>query len=225
MPSTTSRDAVLTSAYADLHLLVYSITHSFSLRFNIPFDDLISEAHIQFVKSVDKFDKKKGMKLSSWVYHEVWTGLMSFMRKELRHRGLDEFTELTPMPPTAQNNYLLELQSELSKDAKAVVKILLDGGRDFSTLLNFHGAETKTSTLEVLREHLADSGFSLTALTRGIADLRALVNGRSKTPNELVPEDDFYDDSGPRQYTSREECWLLNKVGLTPCRVQALLAS
>ena len=221
MRSSTRRAAALASSYEDFHLLVFYITHSFATRFDIPFDDLISEAHVAFVKAFDSYDPSHGTKVSSWIYHEVWTGLMSFMRKELRHRNLEELTDQTPMGFTTQSTFLLDLQDDLGRDARALMEILLSGPRDFSTLCRWNQVTTRTGALEALREYLEDRGWPTRSISRGISDLRALVNNRPKRPCERTDEDEFWDDG---RWSAREECWLIDKVGLTPARVQALLA-
>lgn len=214
MLNTPLRKEILTDAYHDLRLLVYQITHRFSKRYSIPFEDLVSESHVLFVEAYDKYDRAKGASLSSWVYAQVSWGLMTFMRKELKHRGLKTLEEA---PEQTQNPhlYLMELQSELSEDARGILSVLLSSGKDFSIMCRWSRADTHTKAMNVLREHLEDLGWQAREIARGLEELAAHVNGRRKNfDNE---DEAFWDEY---TCTARDEVWLLNKIGLSPQQVQ-----
>lgn len=162
---------ITNTTYEDLSHLVFQVTHGFARRYNIPFRDLVSEAHIIYVEQVERYDKTRGTALSSWVYTKVWFGLMSYVRRGFKRPPHVELEE-APEPATPPDLFLHDLRDELSADARTVVSLLLDSGRDFSLLCKWNRARTRTSMLKTLREHLEDIGWSAEQIGEAFDEIR-----------------------------------------------------
>ncbi len=150
---------IINTTYDDLSHLVFQVTHGFARQYNIPFQELVSEAHMIYVEQVPRYDRTKGTALSSWIYTKVWFGLMSYVRNGFQrppHVELEEAPEVSTPP----EQFLLDFRDELSEDARTVVGLLLDSRRDFSLLCKWNRVRTRKQMLKTLREQLRDEGWS-----------------------------------------------------------------
>lgn len=203
----------LNSAYEDLQQMVFYITQNFARTFSLQFDDLIGEAHVIFTKEYQRFDPEKGTKLSSWLYTKIWFGLMSFMRKELRHHHLDNVDDLQERSCNP-NLFLSDLRGSLSEEANAIVSLILDTPRDFELLLCMNRANSRQRVLATLREHLGDSGWDDDDVERHITEITCVMSD-APVPVEPPAVGSFWDEGSER---------VLARVGITRAEVRALLS-
>lgn len=203
------RNDILTAAYEDLRPAIFEITGRFAWRYRFHFDDLLSESHRIFVREFERWhasDRKDKAALSSWIYGKVTWGLMSFVRKEIKHHNLpnaDDFDTRSEDP----NLFLFELRSELSADANAIVSLVLNAPADLMALLKWNKPTSRTAVIQSIREHLEDSGWQREEVKRYMAEISAVLNGepREENPDQLS----FWDDTpAPLQrcgFVSRDE--------------------
>lgn len=214
--STALRQEDLADAYQDCHEIVYQIVHKTAARFGLSFEDLVSEAHRLLVKAYDTYDRSKGAALSTWVYSQVNWGLLSFMRKELRHHHLVNTDDL-PEQSVDPDLFLTTLRSDLTEDANVVVSLILDSSSDFQRLCKWNRASTKNHVLNTLRECLEDMGWQARDIKRAMREIGDVLNGvldvEASRPRTVFE----------RCNATRSEIWLLARVGLTPREVRELL--
>ena len=129
----TLREAVLTETYKDMRGLVIQTAVNFHKRYGGDLEELISEANLWFILSVDTHDPKKA-KLSTWIVVSVWRRLLCFMTKEYRqsHQPLntsnEEEEEETQNDPEAKKEFrlILDIVGDLDESAKEVLWLLIE---------------------------------------------------------------------------------------------------
>ena len=215
MATLALRDMQLTAAYEDLQRLVYFITHRFAKKYGVPFEDLISEAHVIFMEQYARFDPSRGSHLSSWIYLKVRFGLVSFMRKQYKHLRLASIDE-APEQSCDPEIFLTDLRGSLSEEANAIVSLVLDMPKDFELLLRINRANTKRAVLSSIHEHLTDQGWTEDEVEKYVSEISAVLTGQEVTHEEEKPEPgSFWDESSER---------VLSRIGLTRLEVRALLS-
>lgn len=215
--STALRSVAMEATYEDLQLLVYQATHKIATRYQIPFEDLLSEAHCCFVRAFDTYTPEKGASMSSWVYSKVTWGLQTFLRKELRHHNqprIDDQPELAYDP----GRPVSELYSDLSDEAQEVVRVLLESPKDFSRLCRWNDVASKDTLRETMSEHLQDRGWSVFAVRESFQEIAEALEPEEEEKPEPPPPPCLR-----RLNTTRKEIWLVARVGLTPSQVRHLL--
>jgi len=177
----------INSTYEELAALIHHVTYQFARQYNIPYDDLIGPANVAYVKAAQRYDRTHGAKLSSWVQTKVWYALMSHTRREIirRHRvgelPTDENGDVleSSLPTTQPNNFRLEIESELSPHAHAVVSLLFDARHDLGVLFSWHTAKKRRVTshqmLTLLREHLEDLGWPKEQIEGAFQEIRTVL--------------------------------------------------
>jgi len=223
-PVASLRADIISEAYEDLRLMVFNIAHRFSAKFKIPFEDMLGQAHVIFIQQMDRYDPAHGAKLGTWIFSKVTWGLMSWMRTELRHWHLDDADELDEEASNADSRFLVEIVSELSDDARAVVQLILDAENDFKLTCRWNRAHTRSGMLRSLREHLEDIGWHSRQIKTCIQEIRHVLCDGAENEPEREKEDET-----PRPLARlnlrREDVWLSARVGLTPREVRALVCA
>lgn len=156
------RHDTIAESYADCRLLIYKVVHTFANRYNVPFDELLSEAHMSFVRAFDRYDPSrfvKKAKFSSFVYFALSCDLRTYLQKQRKHTGHLEINEElcgTEDP----NQFRLRFESHLEMDARTVIHLVLDAPDELSEVLGLREVSNKRGFLRALREHLRDLGWS-----------------------------------------------------------------
>lgn len=139
---TTERQELMTDTYGDVAKLISYMVKRFQKRFGGDYGELLSEANALFIRAYDEFDPNHegACKFSSFVSNGIWTGLSNFRQKQLKERQIrwqpgrykdaplpyDEDGELEVAAPAKSRFDLSEFMSELSSDAKDLVRLLFN---------------------------------------------------------------------------------------------------
>lgn len=195
---------LLDDAYGDTKALLYQAANYYAARYRVPFEDLLSEAHLIFAKEAARYDSTKGASFSSWLYAKVRWGIVTYMRGEYPHLRLPSLEdEEVPEVGVIENTFAADLKSEVSKDARFVVRTLLNAPKEYSRLCRFNEVESKAAVLDVMEYYLSELGWSFDRIEDTFDELRRFVAGESK---------------------SNTEEFLMREVGLTPGRVRSMVA-
>ena len=129
----------VTDAYLDVEQMLFKICHQFNNRYNLPFDELMSEARYQFMKAYRRFDPSKGAKLSTFVYFVVSHKLIDHVSKEFKwsNHSAEMPDDLEPGEVLA--NTLMGMVEFLTDDAREVLGLVMESPRDFSNRLVLDG--------------------------------------------------------------------------------------
>lgn len=77
-----------TEVFPTVEKMLYNLAWKFSRSYNLPFEDMRSEAYAGFMKACNNYRPKKGMKFSSWCYLVVW----GFLKSHIMKRASDPLT-------------------------------------------------------------------------------------------------------------------------------------
>lgn len=169
-----SNDA-MTETYKDVEMMIYKIVHRFSACYRMPFEDLLSEAHLTFVRAYQKYDParfEKKAKFSSYLYFALSCDLRTFMKKQRKHLNLLEVKE-EMVGSECHRAFRVIMESELSEDARQVVGMVLDTPSELVALFKWNRVKTPAGTLHSLREHLLhDVGWTARRVTRTFDEIR-----------------------------------------------------
>ena len=97
--------------------MLYSLAWKFSRTHRLPFEDMKSEAYAGFMKACNNYQRKKGMKFSSWCYLVTWGFLKSHIMKRAAdpHRFCEIEENLLGPAPTPANARLLAMIDSTEK--------------------------------------------------------------------------------------------------------------
>jgi DNA-directed RNA polymerase specialized sigma24 family protein len=199
--SSLEQDA-LTETYNDVRLLIYKVTHHFTARSGLPFEELLGESHYIFARAYRNYSSKRGAKFSSFLYFSLHCELKNFIKKQFKHRNLLEVNEEVVGTEDA-NTFAVGVQSELGADAQAIVQLILETPADIDTLFRWNRVKGKRGVLICLREHLTDIGWSVEQIRDTFSEIQTVLG-----------------DTTRRKTQQRTEFWLRHRVGLTPDQVR-----
>lgn len=193
----------LTETYNDVKLLIYKVTHHFTARSGLPFEELLSEAHYIFARAYRNYDPKRfSSKFSSFLYFSLHCELKNFIKKQYKHRNLLEVNEECVGTEDA-NRFRVSVESGLSEEAKLVVALILDTPQEMRAVMRWNSVRGKRSMLVSLREHLIDLGWTAEQLKTAFHELQVVLG-----------------DTARRKAQQRTEFWLRHRIGLTPDQVR-----
>lgn len=156
-------------AYSDLKNLIYKLTHNFQRRYGGDFDELLSEAHMHFLRACDNYDPERGAKLITVVYHYVRNGLNRSRQKPRVLRGAPpsirrENVQLERIPDHQRQRGLVRLQEELSEDAQAIVRLTL----------TVNGQQIKHKRRQIV-DFLCEYGWCAREVVRSFREIREVL--------------------------------------------------
>jgi hypothetical protein len=168
----------LTETYEDIKKFLYQICHSFSAKYNIPFDELKSEANYAFAKACNKYNPAKHKtKLITWAGFVTTMRLRTYVKKGFKHRNLLEIKEEI-CGTEDHNSFLLEFLSDLGTEAQTVVKLLVESNSDMQIILKSNNAQTRKQVIHSLREHLMDLGWSNVEIVSTFHEIRMALSSK-----------------------------------------------
>lgn len=166
----------LTETYNDVRLLIYKRVHHWAAISGMAFDDLLGEAHFIFARTFRDYKPEKfKAKFSSFLYFCLDCGLQTYIKKQHKHRNLEEVSE-ADCGTEDHNAFLLEIHSALSDDAKIVVNLLLTTPDDIAVLFRWHRVKSRRGVMLALREHLMDIGWDPRQIRATFDELKTVIN-------------------------------------------------
>lgn len=164
--SVSLRHDAIAETYSDVKNMLFKAAHTFAQRHNVPFDEMLSEAHVAFIKAFDNYNPKRGRrktKFTTWLYFAVHCDLTTAIQKRYkhinRHEDLDDDFEEAHVNPTF---FLADLRTQLSDEALHIVAVLLNPSDEFDTMLRWDRVEKGNSARcrNVLADYVAvDTGW------------------------------------------------------------------
>lgn len=176
-PVTTAwHDDACAETYEDVKRLIYKASHKYSHAQGLPFEEVLSAAHFVFMRAFHyKYRVKEGRKpatFSTRLHNSLNWELKDYLAKEIPHLNHAEINEELVGAEAHDPAARLRIESELSEDARAVVKLILDTPGDLSVLCHWEGVKSRKTFLRVLREHLADIGWGNQRIAESFKELR-----------------------------------------------------
>jgi hypothetical protein len=127
---TPAADIEIDWLLTDVQKMLYKQAWDAAARYNLPFDECLSECYWGFVRAVNwRFDASKGLKFSSEVFLINAWRFKTKQRRELRDAErfpLVELNEETAGFAVADRAECLEAVEGLSEEAREIVGLLLD---------------------------------------------------------------------------------------------------
>jgi hypothetical protein len=181
MVAATTCQSGINETYEDVRLLVYRIVHKFAACYGFHFDDLITHAHLAYVKGYEAYTRsapppgKKKAKFSSFIYFWVTTDMITFVNKEKRHRH-NELEEgmVEGFAPDARP-FLEHLREELSEDATLVIHLVLDTPEEFSATCRWYRTKDSSGMRRSLSEYLKNIGWARERIDEAFNEIRQIL--------------------------------------------------
>lgn len=119
----------LEQCYYDVERLIFHFVNKAVNRFGIDPDDAMDAGVLGFLKASSSYNRRRGMKYSSWVGFKVKKQLASLVRKEMRRKRLRvDLEDLDALPAKSQSPdpWLKDLMDQLSDEGQTLVKAFVD---------------------------------------------------------------------------------------------------
>lgn len=174
------QDAV-NETYSDLEKMLFKITHKFSRRFNIHFDIIFPETQRAFVNAYRAYNTghRKKATFVTFCYFCINKDLSTWLDKRIkeskRTSGHVELNEEVVGGYMHNTTFRLDLEAELSEDARHVVHLVLDSPSDMVATLRMNRAKSPTDVLRSVKEHLADIGWSAARIKESVSEIAGLL--------------------------------------------------
>lgn len=123
--SSSLRTIAATETYQDVQRLLYKLAHKAARRYQLPFEDMLSEAHRCFMLAFGKYDGSRGASFVTYVYFVVHHQLATSAQKESPHRNHLEVKEEICGTVDPEGSFVGDLIASLDSDARMVVELLL----------------------------------------------------------------------------------------------------
>jgi len=114
----------LTETYQDIQNLIYDTVWKFKRANGGDFDDMISTANVIYMEAFFSYDASRAS-FSTWLHTKVWKGLLEYQRQTLMRSWQQTGIDLKDMPTPSVIPFC-ELLSELSRDARTIVELILE---------------------------------------------------------------------------------------------------
>lgn len=220
---------MLTLAFEDTYQqcapMLHSICHRFERVYGLPYEDLISEAHLAFARIYQRWDPAKGASFSTYLYFCTTKKLIDYCNKEMPHafRPTEELNEETMGSESSTPNWREDFLHELSLSAAMVVRALLDTPYDLRCCLRATRPRSRKDLFEIFREHFESLGWDGDIIAEAFTEIESLLFPRADgAPAPLSRREQRRAMQGAIRHTETR-VWLQVRVGLTPERVAALL--
>lgn len=214
---------LITEAYAECRLLIYRITHTHASKFRIPYEDLLSEAHIIFVRACQSYKAQHGARLITWVYWKVNLGLMDYAARHFKHYGHAELDEAPERAQSPSDFFLFDLMNQTQGKTRKLAKILAKENSGFAKLCKWSGAKTRGSIIKVLRNHLLDIGWGNEDIDTTFQELKAVLFPVEKEPEKMSKKDFWlYARTGLDRLEMKKLALCYSKTGMTPAQIRRL---
>jgi len=172
-------DSAVMETYRDVEMLVHSVTHSFLRQKKISeseYEEWHGEASMAFTRAHDSFDRRRGSRFTTWLWHCIWNALSDKLRREAGHWNCVCLSERMSDSMTTKEEHehfetglRFDLCS-LSQDAKAVVEIVLG---------TFGQTDEKEAKPEEIRltiyELLSNMGWSARRIVESFHEIRVAL--------------------------------------------------
>lgn len=133
---------------------IYKITRRYSLIYNIPFDELISEAYHIFCKALESYNPNKGTRFNSWLFTLLNNGLNTYC-KHWVSRGYCELDQW-------KNDLFIDPEQLISLEEEEIMSSLSDKAKELLNILqsSFDLSLPPKLLRGKLRDHLFSIGWN-----------------------------------------------------------------
>ena len=140
-------------------------------------EDLFGVACIYFTKAFHSFDDAASSSLRTWIYNKVLWGIKSHVRYE-QHKTSHTIQTDYEEPVSLRRFSIAEFVDELTEDARAIVKLVLDTPAELARLMR---AETITSSHVAqqrgVSRYLIDTcGWSISRVEKSFDEITVQLN-------------------------------------------------
>lgn len=177
----TLRKEILTETYKDVQRLIFATVWKFWNIYGGDIDDLIGQAHLIFIDTVDNYDSSRGTKFTSHIAARIKARLFDYMRKGNGYKPHaqidDEFAGLYLAPN--ENFSVIELLDEMGQDAHIVLQLFLEMPRDFMVnILNKSGRmdHVQSAVRNRLRNRLRQMGWNVRRIKKAFEEIKGVTN-------------------------------------------------
>lgn len=167
--------------------ILRNLSQSFTSTTGIPFQELYSEANLEYCEALLVFDESKGTRLSTYVYRRVSNRLINFCKEWYRQTGkgmfrsLDEIIEFEMVDKggITSNKYKMYLASEepepisdFIQDFKGLGRGVIDAVLQAPEVFEGSSKAMRGQVVELLREE----GWSWPKIWAGVAEVKTVLN-------------------------------------------------
>ena len=169
-------DAIVTS-FQDTEKLIFKICHSMSAKYHIPFEDVVAQARLIFMKEYRNFDPTKA-RFTTHLYRGLVWQLTDWLQKEYFHRSHLEINEEVVGAEDHPRCATHDIEMRVSEEARIVISLVVSTPEHLHTLLRWNRADGRKKILGTIREYLRDElGWSNQIISQSFQELRgALCN-------------------------------------------------
>jgi len=167
--------------YHDVEKLIHKVVHTFLQTKNLnemDYEEWYAEANVGYARSYRSFDRKRGNRFTTWLWHGVWNALSDRLAKEAPHaKNLhldspewERFRDgLTDDRSPDNKRTMLDIHL-LSQDARTVVEIVL------GTFGHIDGSEKDSGEIRLSLDGLLQSmGWSGRRVLESFGEIRVAL--------------------------------------------------
>lgn len=167
-------DAIVTS-YKDVEKLLFQISHRMAAQYHIPFEEVIPQARLIFMRAYRSFDPGKA-RFTTFIYRKLFWGLTDYLTEEYRSRNHDELNEEMVGMEDHPRCGADDISVQVSEEARVVIQLVIHTPEHLSALLQWNQADGKKKILGTIREYLREErGWSNQIISQSFNELRQVL--------------------------------------------------
>lgn len=116
--------------------IIYKLARSFHRSTGLEYDDLVAQGNLIFCEIQKGYTKKQGVKFSTFLYRCLVNRFITYIKTQQRYRKHhvnSDFIESSFTTKDINLNFAVR-KSMLSKEAKTVIRVLLESPQEFFNL-------------------------------------------------------------------------------------------
>lgn len=174
-----SNNLAISDTYEETKMLIFQVSHRMSTRYFLPFEEVLGQAHLIFVKSFYSYDTTFGTKFTSWLQSKLQWGLTTWLQEEYRSRIHTEIKEEDFGICSVDQFYLRDMLSGMSGEARMIVKLVCDSPMELVAIMELTRVEGRRQIRRTLREYIQDRfQWAAKEVNIGFAEIRSVLTDK-----------------------------------------------
>lgn len=171
---TLTDDAIVTS-FQDVEKMIYKISHSMSGRYHIPFEDVVAQARLIFMKEYRNFDPSKA-RFTTHLYRGLVWQLTDWLQVEYFHRDHHELNEELAGMEDHPRSAVHDIEMLISEEARIIVNLVVQTPEHLHAMVRWNKAEGSKKIQSTIREYLRDElGWESCDVSRCFDEIRTAL--------------------------------------------------
>jgi len=135
------------------------------------FDDFLSVANEAYCRAYRGFDRQRGVRFSTYLWHCVRRAFLDHLAEERRWRGEDSEVLDQLLRPEVRG--IERIMGELSDDARTIARLFIDTPAELAELIT---PRNPARTRRAVWGYLRDMGWSMGRVVVGFEEIRGAVS-------------------------------------------------